>query len=287
MTPTRPALKYHGSKWRIASWVISHFPAHRIYVEPFGGGASVLLRKPRSFAEVYNDLDEDVVNVFRVLREPRLAACLRMKLELTPWSRVEFLASHEEARDPVERARRTLVRSFMAHGTPSRRIGRAAFRGRFYRRNTTGAQDWAGWPAQVPAYVERLRGVVIECRPALEVIAQQDSPETLFYVDPPYPIDTRSSIRCDSDIGRAYAHDMSDDAHRELGAALHQVEGAVVLSGYGCSLYDQELYPDWVKTEKETIADKAVKRTETLWMNSTAVSRLNQGLFAAEAGGVK
>ena len=89
---TLPEKRYHGGKWRLAPWIIEHFPPHRVYVEPFGGAASVLLRKPRSYAEVYNDRWSDVVNVFRVLRDPVRAAALKRLIALTPFARDEFAA---------------------------------------------------------------------------------------------------------------------------------------------------------------------------------------------------
>jgi DNA adenine methylase len=126
--PTRPVLRYHGGKFRKAPWIIGHFKPHRVYVEPYGGGASVLMRKPRADFEVYNDLDGDVVNVFRVLRDRRRSRALEQLLRLTPWARAEFELSYEASDDPVERARRTIVRCFMGHGTTSRRKNRTGFR---------------------------------------------------------------------------------------------------------------------------------------------------------------
>lgn len=116
VTPTRPPLRYHGSKWKLASWVVRHFPPHRVYLEPFGGGASILLNKPRSELETYNDLDDQVVNFFRVLRE-RPAELVRA-LELTPWSRAEYELSHDPTEDALEAARRFFVRSSV-RGSPS------------------------------------------------------------------------------------------------------------------------------------------------------------------------
>lgn len=275
--PRRPVLRYHGGKWRVAPWILSFFPVHKVYVEPFGGAASVLLRKDRSFAEVYNDLDQDVVNVFRILRDAPRAKRLAELCALTPWSRVEFEASYEPTDDPIERARRTIVRGYMAYGSTSRRLGRTGFRAKAYRHNQTGAQDWTAWPAQVECFIERMKGVTIENRPAVEVILQQDSPETLFYVDPPYPQSTRSSIRCAGDTERAYAVDMLDDDHRALAKVLHDVEGMVVLSGYGCELYDLELYPDWQRQEREVMADAGQWRTEVVWCNQAAVAALKAG----------
>src|SRR3990167_11343170 len=105
--PTRPVMRYHGGKWRLAPWVIEHFPEHRVYTEAFGGGASVLMRKPRSYAEVYNDLDGEIVNVFRVLRDPSQARELERLLRLTPFARSEFETSYITDGDPLEQARRT------------------------------------------------------------------------------------------------------------------------------------------------------------------------------------
>lgn len=269
--PARPVMRYHGGKWRLAPWIIRHFPPHQIYVEPFGGAASVLLRKPRAQHEVYNDLDEAIVNVFRVLRDPVTAESLRRACELTPYSRVEFEACYGgEVDDPVERARRTIVATFLAHGSTARKKNGTGFRAKAVRRNSTGARDWAGWPDQVPTFVERLRGVTLERRPALDVIAQQDSPGTLFYVDPPYPIETRTAARGRSHAERAYRFNLTDDEHRELGEVLRSVEGHVVLSGYGCALYDEELYPDWHRVVRSANTDGGGLREEVLWISPSA-----------------
>lgn len=112
---------YHGSKFRLAPWIISHFPEHKNYVEPFGGGGAVMLRKHPSYHEVYNDLKDEVVNVFRVLRDPDQAQELKRKIELTPFSCTEFERSYEANGDgPVEKARKTIVRSFMVWGEKDR-----------------------------------------------------------------------------------------------------------------------------------------------------------------------
>src|SRR5947207_30368 len=118
-TPTveRPMLRYHGGKWMLAPWIISHFPNHRVYVEPFGGAASVLLQKSRCYAEVYNDLDSEIVNLFTIVRErgPELASAL----ELTPFARDEYKHSFEIHPDPLEQARRTVIRSYCGFGSNS------------------------------------------------------------------------------------------------------------------------------------------------------------------------
>jgi DNA adenine methylase len=283
MKPRRPLLHYHGAKYRIAPRIIEHFPAHRIYVEPFGGGAGVLLKKERSFAEVYNDLDGDVVNVFRVMRDPETAERLVHLIELTPWSRDEFRGAYEVCADPVERARRTIIRGFMAFGTTSRRVNRTGFRSRAYRQNQTGPADWRTYPDEIPIFVDRLRGVTIENRNAIEVIQQQDTIDTLFYCDPPYVHSTRSSLLHkggNNDSG--YAHEMTDDDHRDLAAVLHQVKGMVVISGYACALYDKELYPDWQRVTMHASADGGMARTEVLWISLAAAAR-GRPLFATRS----
>ena len=120
--PGRPVLRYHspGGKWKLAPWVIQHFPAHRVYVEPFGGAASVLIRKGPAYAEIYNDVDGEVVNVFRVLRDRESAEQLREAVALTPFARDEFDAAYGEADEcAIERARRTILKSFMGFGSGS------------------------------------------------------------------------------------------------------------------------------------------------------------------------
>lgn len=276
-TPTRPVLRYHGGKWRIAPRILAHFPPHRTYVEPFGGAASVLLRKPRAYAEAYNDLDGEIVNVFRVLRDPALAAELRRAVELTPFARAEFRDAYLPSDDPVERARRILVRSWMGHGSTGclskASAARTGFRADIDRRGTCPAVDWGRWPAQVPAFVERLRGVVIECEPAERVIRRYDRPDALFYVDPPYPMHTRTSYR----DGHRYRHELSMEGHRELAEALRAAAGMVVFSGYACDLYDRELYPDWTRVELPTHADRARPRVEVLWISPAAARALDAG----------
>lgn len=256
--PTRPILRWHGGKWMLAPWIISHMPAHRVYVEPFGGAASVLMRKPRAYAEVYNDLDDEVVNLFRVLRSPE-ATSLIEQLRLTPFASGEFAAAYEPAECAVERARRTVVRSLMGFG--SNGVHRATgFRSNSNRSGTTPARDWVNYPDALAAVVERLRGVVILNRDARQVMAMHDGADTLHYVDPPYVFDTRT------DSGHDYAHELTDADHADLLAFLRTLKGKVILSGYPSPLYDQAL-PDWQRIEKAALADGARKRVEVLWCN--------------------
>ncbi|MEF2156413.1 DNA adenine methylase [Luteimonas sp. FXH3W] len=274
-SPKRPLMRYHGGKWRLAPWIISYFPEHRAYVEPFGGGGSVLIRKERSYAEVYNDLDGEVVNLFRVTRER--GDELRELLRLTPFARAEFESAWQPSSDELEQARRTVIRSFMGFGSAavSLEVGgkpKTGFRANSNRSGTTPAHDWANYPDCMAALIERLQGVVIENRDAMKCMAHHDTEETLHYVDPPYVASTR-------DKGGDYRHEMTDADHRELAAFLRTLKGMVVLSGYHSELYD-ELYADWSRTERVAFADGAMKRTEVLWFNRGFGNVEQERLFA-------
>ena len=256
--PTRPVLRWHGGKWLLAPWIIAQMPSHRVYVEPFGGAASVLLRKPRSYAEVYNDLDDDVVNLFRVLRSERASDLIEM-LRLTPFAATAFRAAYEVATCDVERARRMVVRSFMGFGSNGTHRA-TGFRSNSNRSGTTPARDWVNYPDALKVIVQRLAGVVILNCNACDVMANHDGPDTLHYVDPPYIMSTRA------DAARDYAHEMTDAQHSDLLAFLRGLKGRVILSGYPCEMYDAAL-PDWRRVERAALADGAKKRTEVLWMN--------------------
>lgn len=268
-TPTRPLLRWHGGKWRLAPWIVDHLPRHRVYVEPFGGAASVLLRKPRSYAEIYNDLDGDVVNLFRVLRSPDAARLVDM-IRLTPFARDEFIAAYEHSDDPLEMARRLIVRSFMGFGTSGAAGLNTGFRANSSRSGTTPAHDWTNYPDALAITIERLAGVVVENRPALEVMRQHDGPDTLHYVDPPYMPETRSrKWRRAGQPYHVYRHELDEADHAELLEALNALRGMVVLSGYPSALYDAAL-SDWTRIERPAMADGARPRTEVLWLNRAA-----------------
>ena len=270
-------MRYHGGKWRLAPWIISHFPNHSVYVEPFGGAASVLMRKPRSNAEVYNDLDDDIVNVMRVLRSPMLRARLEDALAFTPYARTEFEQAFEPSDDPVERARRTLVRAEMGFGSAGATKGSTGFRIDTTRRHGTAMTVWSRVPEGLAAFGERLQGVLIENRDALQLLGDHDTPETLFYVDPPYVHGTRQL----GGGSRCYRHEMDDAQHRQLLEALLSLKGMVILSGYPCVIYD-EMLRGWrrVKTKARIAAGRGTAiRTECLWL-SPAVGASD--LFAAE-----
>jgi DNA adenine methylase len=283
-TVTRPVLRWHGGKWRLAPWIINHFPPHRVYVEPFGGAGSVLLRKERSYAEIYNDLDNDVVNLFRVLRTGG-GAQLADLLRLTPFARLEFKEAYDMSPDPVERARRLCIRAMMGFGSNGHNIRvKTGFRNNSNRSNTTPALDWRNYPDTLLAVIDRLQGVVIENREAVACMEQHDGPETLHYLDPPYPHETRSlknvydlKYRGSGSSHRSamYEHELTRKGHIRLLAAAKRLRGMVVISSYGNTLYEDRLR-HWRRVETPALADGAQARTEVLWINPAAADALDR-----------
>lgn len=274
---TRPPVRWHGGKFLMARQIIPYLPAHRLYTEAFGGGAGVLLHKPRSHAEIYNDLDDDIVTLFRVLQDPAGAPRLIELLRLTPFARREFEIAYEPSDDPIERARRLIMRSFMgfgsnAHSSTQRGHQSTGFRSNSNRSGTTPARDWWNLPDAYPAIVERFRGVVIEHRDAAEVLRRHDGPTSLHYVDPPYIHDTRSMFKGGKS---AYRHEMDRAAHAALLVVVRELVGMVVLSGYSHPLYEDAL-ADWLRVEFEAYADGARPRTEVLWINPACAAALDR-----------
>jgi DNA adenine methylase len=267
----RPPLRYHGGKALLGPWIISHFAPHRIYTEVFGGGASVLLQKERAYAEIYNDLDKEVVTFFQVLRGPRSKELIE-RIRLTPFSRCEFFAAYDPTDDPIEIARRLVIRSFMGFGSDGHNGARTTgFRANSNRSGTTPARDWASYPDALPKLVERLRGVVIENRDAFELLEVHDSPETLHYVDPPYMRDLRS--RAANSTKKNYRHELTDGDHERLLALIVSLKGMVAISGYASELYDDMLV-GWRRFDRSTFADGARARVESLWINPLLCRRM-------------
>ena len=274
--PSRPLLRWLGGKFRLAPWIVSHFPSHEVYLEPFGGAASVLLHKPRAYNEIYNDLDGELVNLFRVLRSAEAPELLRL-LHLTPYAEEEYWAAFEHTDEPVERARRTIVRSHLAHGTGGARMDRpTGFRIDGASATTNVAGEWADLPAAVAEIVERIRGVNIRQKPAMELIERFDDPKVLIYLDPPYLPATRSTkSRKPGERYHTYAVEMTDADHFELLERIRESSAMIVLSGYPDERYDQRL-PGWTRRQVAARAHRNSPRTECLWLNPAVVNRLEQ-----------
>lgn len=259
----KPVLRYPGAKFRLAPWIISLFPPHDVYIEPFAGSAAVLFAKSPARSETISDLNGRLVNFFRVLRDQpeELAA----KLSLTPYARAEWEESRVGAADPVEDARRFAVQIWMSFG--GKHGGQSGWRHDMNaaRRNGSMPAEWAGLPERLWPVTERLRRVHIECRPALEMIAAAPA-GSLLYVDPPY---LPALIGTD----RLYAHTMTNQEHTELLVTLAAHDGPVVLSAYQSDLYD-ELLPEWTRLERPVTVYRGAARVESLYL-SPAVSERN------------
>ena len=249
-------VRYFGGKVRLSKHLVSLMPLNDAYVEPYGGGAAVLLAKPRSRLEIYNDLADVMVTLFRMIlaRPQDLAAAVAA----TPFARAEHRAAQTmHGIDDLEVARRVLIRSHFGHGSNGI-YASTGFRAAGLRAGTLPCHLWTKLPPVITETAERMRGVVIECRPAIDVILAHDGPNTLHYVDPPYVAGTRSP-------GKDYKHEMTDADHAELLDVLRGVQGSVILSGYAHPIYDS--LKDWRRVEISTRTDQALKRTEIVWLN--------------------
>lgn len=259
------AFGWYGGKFSHLDWLLPLLPKTEHYCEPFAGSAATLINREPSPIETYNDLDGEVVNFFRVLRQQK--EVLIEAIGLTPFSREEFetaIAEPTEALSDLERARRFFIRARQVRTGLAQRAssGRWAHCRLTSRAGMAGAVSrWLGSVEDLSEIAQRLLRVQIEHDIAINVIGRYDSPDTLFYCDPPYPHDSRGD-------SNAYKYEMTDAEHRELAGVLHGVQGKVALSSYRCDLMD-ELYSDWLAIEGPTKLVHSVKqpRTEVLWVN--------------------
>ena len=260
---------YHGGKFGMAKRIISYFPPHGCYVEPFGGGMGVLLQKDPVAHEVYNDIDGDVVHFFRMLRD-RPDDLIRA-IELTPYAREELDLSNEMEGDEIERARRFYVRSWQGRGGPTAQW-KSGWR---FIRNPSHHSAASSWnnTERLWAIVARLKLVQIEHDSFERVINRFDTPDTLFYCDPPYLPNTRS----DKWSKDAYTYELEGEAHTLLAEILNSIEGMAVVSHYPCDEY-MAFYKGWEYIEFEAKIDVGGLATEGLWLNPRA-SRLRLPLF--------
>jgi DNA adenine methylase len=255
-------LKYPGSKWNTASWIIGNFPPgyeKMTYLEPYFGSGAVFFNKKRSFIETINDLDGNVVNLFKVIRDrPEELARL---IEFTPWSREEYRQSYEMTGDSLEDARRFLVRMWQAIGAKS--SDSTGWRNNIKGNNGNLTQFALRLPGSILETSSRLKhskdGLVqIDNQPAIKLIERQNQKNVLIYLDPPYVRSTRS--------GRIYRHEMTDEEHIELLKTVNKHLGKVIISGYESDLYNG-LLEGWRKEKKVAITEAGNNATEVLWMN--------------------
>ena len=276
--PARPALRYYGGKWNLAPWIIGHFPPHKNYVEPCGGAASVLLQKPRSPLETYNDLDGNVVNFFRVLRDQPDE--LIRKIRLTPWAREEYENCLAVAiGNEVEMARKFYVRACMSFN------GAVCDNKRTYGWRHTLDHNMRSTPAwdmvnnTLKEIAKRLLGVQIERQDYQDVIKRFDNSNALIYLDPPYRQGQRTQ-------GFFYTFEWGDSDHIAAAELLRQCAGYVVVSGYACPLY-ADLYEahGWVRRDKEAQTNSGGKQIESLWLSTRTWRALQDGAGLPLFGG--
>lgn len=276
----KPVFHWYGSKCNLAPWIISHFPAHTTYVEVFGGSAAVLLRKEPSPVEVYNDIDSGLVNFFRVLRNEDQAAQLNSLLNTTLYAREEYYDARAAWRDEPEPVRRAYLWYLVASMSFSGNFGSSWSYGVSISCRNMGqaVSSWLGKVERIADVSQRLRSVQVDHRPWQDILKAYDTPNTLFYLDPPYALATRRTAD-------GYEHDFADVEHRELVEAILRLRGKVVLSGYQTDLYQDLIAAGWQSHEKNTVSlgvaktraagkgDGVLKdqrRTEVLWCSHPA-----------------
>jgi len=286
-TPPRPMAPFQwaGGKGNIARWIVQYIPAGQIYVEPFAGAASVLWHLPSPFpVEVLNDLDGDIVNLYRVLQDKGKFAELSHRLIFTPYSRAEFVRALQIAKDPnatdIDRAWAFFVKQNQGFS------GKAGTQGDWSRviteTNNHMAHTTSRWRSRLKLlrfWHERLSRVQIDCIDAIECIKYWDTPETVFYIDPPYVPDTRKDRRL-------YKNEPDVAYHERLVETILAAKGKVLLSCYDHPVYAPLAKAGWRKLAKETACHMAgrirgsklqgagaakahVPRTETLYLNIT------------------
>lgn len=256
-------LNYPSAKWGMAKQIVSIMPPHRSYLEPFFGSGAVLFNKPPSAIETVNDIDGDIVNFFKVLREQ--TSELIKAISLTPYAREVFDDAHENrGTSDFDKAYRFAIRSRMGHGFKT--YQKTGFKIDVYARERSYCVSvWNKMPTQLAEAAERLKGVQIENRPALDLIKKFNYDNVLIYADPPYLLNTRG--------GKQYRCEMNEQDHLELLAVLSKHKGKIILSGYPSEMYDREL-KGWNKIQKKSYNQNADPRVEVLWCNFQAIPTL-------------
>lgn len=247
-------LNYPGSKWRMADTIINLMPEHSTYLEPFFGSGAVFFNKTKSTIETINDLDSRIINFFKICRDQPEE--LIKAIQLTPHSREEYRSSYETSLDPVEDARRLMIRCWQAIGAKTSDI--TGWRSLIETNGPDTAKEWNNVWKRILDVADRLKDAQIEHQDAIQLLERYNRKSVLTYVDPPYLLETRSK--------RHYKHEFTDADHEALLDCLVEFKGYVILSGYESEMYNLYL-KDWHKVYFETGAEAGVRRMETLWMN--------------------
>ena len=251
----RVLLKYPGAKNRLAPWIVSHIPPHKVYCEPFLGSGAVFLNKEPAYNEILNDLDDDIYNFFKAVRENPEGLC--KLIEATPYSRTEYSAVYmDEPVSDLEQARRFAVKCWQGFGCGNKY--KNGYRRGIGAASPNPAKAWAKLPDTIRLSTERLKNAQIEHKDALELISDLYGEDTFIYIDPPYLQDTRKKY--------LYNHEMTDEQHVELLRVVKESSCKIMISAYENELYNEQL-KGWRKEHKSTTAECSRKRTETLYMN--------------------
>lgn len=248
-------LKYPGAKWKIGDWIISHFPQHKVYVEPYFGSGAIFFKKTPAYIEIINDIDGNIVNLFKVCREhpEELAA----QMNLTPFARDEFVNCYDmNSGNEIERARRTLVRYHQSFGTSN--STRKSWRNVKTYGGPRCATIWNYLPETIIECCERLKEAQIENTDGISLVKSCSNPDTLIYLDPPYLQSLRKR--------NMYANEYSEEQHKELLETVLESKSKIIISGYDCDLYNSYL-KGWRTDTRETTVQMGLHRTEKIWMN--------------------
>jgi len=247
-------LRWPGAKWRLADWITNQLPPHKVYCEAFFGSGAVFFTKQPSGTETINDIDDNIVNLFRVVRDS--ADELARMIEMTPYSRTEYRDSYKSTGDEVEKARRFLVRVWQAYGGKT-------------HCDTSWAHDrtnlvfrpryWCKLPERILSIVERLKMAQIENMNALELIELYNRENTLLYIDPPYLKSTRTQLHYKCEF-------VKDSEHRELLRLCKKHKGYVIISSYNNELYDNELY-GWDKRSVRVATNNGGSAEEVIYLS--------------------
>lgn len=249
-------LKYPGAKTRLAPWLLSFVPEHNVYLEPFFGSGALFFNKQPSKIETINDIDGEVCNLFRVIRQQ--AEELAKLVEMTPYSREEYERAFivQESDDEVEKARKFLTRCWQGMGSSN--VYKNGFRSSQQSGSPRTTKHWAEVPDRILQAAERLKMAQIESLDAVELMGRYDTPDVFIYLDPPYLPGIRK--------GYLYKHEMKEEDHRRLLLAAVKHPGKILISGYDSALYN-EILNGWNKEKREAQAEGGAKRIETVWYN--------------------
>lgn len=257
----RPVLKYPGSKWNIAGKLASLVPEHHSYLEPYFGSGALLFCKPPSAIETVNDLDSEVVNLFRCIQKD--SERLSRLVMTTPYSREvydrQFSASPEEMyASDFQRAAGFLVRCWQGHGCDTTGYKAGWKRDVHGREKAYALRDWYHLPEWIIEVAERLRMVQVENQPAAGLIKQFDYSSVFMYIDPPYLMGAKCR--------KLYRHEMTDADHEELLRTVLGTRAMVMVSGYESEMYNDYL-AGWEKVIFSSCTQTGQRKEEAIWMN--------------------